>query len=25
VSFLRISREFILGEFSQDKQGVHSG
>jgi hypothetical protein len=30
VSFLRISREFILGEFSQDQQrvnnwlGVHS-
>jgi hypothetical protein len=24
VSFLRISREFILGEFSQDKQGFRS-
>jgi hypothetical protein len=24
VSFLRISREFILGEFSQDKQEVHN-
>ncbi len=24
MSFLRIGREFILGEFSHNKQGVHN-